>query len=109
MITLQDNELCFTFPEIDRELKLLAKNELLRISAKLLKEDRSDAFEEYMRTHHFSVKADERPARQKWLSQTQNQLEKAIISYVGRKMLFEDNETPPFYNAYSISTHPTNS
>src|SRR5258708_28893374 len=91
MITLQDDKLEFTFPEIGSELSRLTEEALNRLTTSVLAEDRTAAFTTWMEENysfHSITEAYERSASKVLLSLTPEAIKKAIQKYVGRAGLF---------------------
>ena len=91
MITLEDNTLSFTFPEIASELRRLANEEVDRLTARFLAENRSSAFKTMVKEHYqfHSITEDyKRSATEALLSLTPEAVKKAIKELVGRSAPF---------------------
>lgn len=87
MITLEDNRLSFTFPEIASELRRLANEEVDRLVTRFLAENRASAFKTMVKEHYqfHSITEDyKRSATEVLLSLTLDVVKNAIKESIGR-------------------------
>ncbi len=108
MITLEDNSLSFTFPEIASELRRLANEEIDRLATRFLAENRASSFKTMVKEHYqfHSITEDyKRSATEALLSLTPEAIKKAIKESAGRSASF--NRTAKSDPATTVSFQRT--